>query len=278
MNEKQLKAKEKIIVALDVPTLEQAKQLVYQLNSFIGGFKVGLELLTNVGAPTVIRSLDDIYGRTYVGGKWYGPSSKIFFDGKFKDIPRTVEGAAKAVTRLGVRMFNVHCLGGKKMMEAAKKAAEEEAAFRKIPRPLVLGVTLLTSLDYQALEELRIVEHIGYAVPREKEEIEKQTLQRLIVYLALSAQEAELDGVIASPQEVELLRQWCQPGFLIVTPGVRPIGTRAEDQKRTGTPAATIKSGADYVVIGKPITDPPPEIGSPVDAVKKIIEEIIEVI
>ncbi|OGZ35345.1 MAG: orotidine 5'-phosphate decarboxylase [Candidatus Portnoybacteria bacterium RIFCSPLOWO2_01_FULL_43_11] len=273
-----MEAKERIIVALDVATIEEAKRLAIQLYPYVGGFKIGLELITSEGGPEVVRHLDDVCGRFYFAGMWEGNPSQIFYDGKFMDISNTVAGAARAVTRLGVKMFNVHCLGGVKMMSAAKKAAEEEASLRKTPRPLILGVTLLTSLDYKALRELRLIEDFSYADPVEQREAEKKILQRKVVELALVAQEAGLDGVIASAQEIELIRKWSQPRFLIVTPAIRPVWAVADDQKRIDTPSAAIKAGADYLVIGRPITQPPKEIGGPIEAVKKIIEEIESVL
>ena len=263
-----MEAKERIVVALDVATIEKAKELAIQLHPYVGAFKIGLELITSEGGPEVIRHIDDVCGRYYFAGKWEGNPSQIFYDGKFNDIPNTVAGAARAVTRLGVKMFNIHCLGGVEMMSAAKKAAEEEASLRKTPRPLILGVTLLTSLDYQALEELDVAP--GWYDRSLKEEM----IQRMVRGLALAAQKVGLDGVIASPQEIKMLRQWCQPEFLIVTPGIRPLWAAAGDQKRIDTPSAAIKAGADYLVIGRPITQPPKEIGGPIEAVKKIIEEI----
>jgi orotidine-5'-phosphate decarboxylase len=265
-----METKERIIVALDVDTLGKALGLVEKLHPYVGYFKVGLELLTSEGAPKVVQGIKEAGG-------------KIFYDGKFKDIPNTVAGAARAVTRLGVQMFNVHCLGGPAMMKKAREAAEEEAKLLGVSRPLVLGVTVLTSLDYQDLVKMRIMSPADTTVPKEIAEAGKtDKIQKFVHNLALLAKESGLDGVIASPQEVRTICGYGVPrdyprlplDFLVVTPGVRPFWAAAGDQKRVMTPGEAIKAGADYLVIGRPITQPPKEIGGPVEAAKKIVEEI----
>ena len=258
-----MEAKNRVIVALDVDSLEKAVGLVEQLHPCVGGFKIGLELITSVGGPAAIEAVSQAGGA-------------VFYDAKFKDIPNTVAGAARGVTRPGVKMFNVHCLGGREMMEAAKAAAEKKARELGIKQPLVLGVTILTSLDYRALLAMRLVRDFNYADAKEQREAERNEVEYLVKELALLAQEAGLDGVVASPQEAKLLRQWCQPEFLIVTPGIRPAWAEAGDQKRITTPADAIKASVDYLVIGRPITNPPPEIGGPAEAAKKIVAEIQE--
>jgi orotidine-5'-phosphate decarboxylase len=240
--------KEKIIVALDTGTLGEASSLAALIGPEVGALKVGLELLTSQGAPKVVNALSQ---------------SRLFFDGKFKDIPNTVAGASKAVTRLGVWMFNVHTFGGVAMMAAAKAASVEIADELEITRPMILGVTVLTSIDAKALNE------IGFEHVRDANELKK-----LVVRLSLLAKQAGLDGVVASPQEIKAIREVCGSDFLIVTPGVRPSWANAGDQKRITTPREAINDGADYIVIGRPITNPPKEIGSPLDAVRKIIKEI----
>lgn len=243
--------------------------LAKTLAPYVGYFKVGLELLTAEGAPQVVKAIQKVGG-------------KIFYDGKFKDIPNTIAGAVRAVTRLDVQIFNVHCLGGPEMMKTARKTAEEEAALRGgmggVPRPLVLGVTILTSLDYDDLVEMRLAPKLNIADAEELKQIQTDFIKKLVQNLAYLAQEADLDGVVASPQEIQAIREYCQPEFLVVTPGVRPAWAAVGDQKRVMTPGEAIKAGADYLVIGKPITKPPPEIGSPVDAANKIAEEIEEVL
>lgn len=243
-------AKNKILVALDVPTVEAATTLVRQLAPHVGGFKVGLELMTHVGAPQIVAAVRDAGGL-------------LFFDGKFHDIPNTVAGAVKGTVRPGVGMLNVHCLGGPLMMRAAKEAAVAAAAVQKIPTPIVLGVTVLTSMDAAQLQA------IGMSQVRESRDV-----AILVGHLALEAQKAGLDGVVASPHEAAMIRELCGKVFVIVTPGVRPLWAAAGDQKRVMTPRDAIDAGSDYVVIGRPITQPPKEIGSPIDAAKKINEEL----
>jgi orotidine-5'-phosphate decarboxylase len=241
--------KDRIIAALDVPTLAEAEGLAGELGPKVGALKAGLELLTAEGAPKVVSALSR-YGR-------------LFLDAKFKDIPNTVAGAARSAARLGVWMFNVHCMGGSEMMKAARLASIEEAEKLNTTPPLVIGVTVLTSLDVKALAET------GVGDIKETKDIKER-----VVLLALLAKRAGLDGVVASPQEVRDIRAACGKDFLIVTPGVRPTWAARGDQRRVTTPREAIESGADYLVIGRPITDPPKEIGTPAGAIEKILEEI----
>lgn len=218
-------SKDKIIVPLDVDSAEKAANLVTLLADEVGAFKVGLELVNSAGLGVfeLVRS---------IGAK------RIFYDCKFHDIPNTVAGASRAAARLGVWMFNVHCAGGSAMMKAAKDAAVEESAKLGKPRPLVIGVTVLTSIDQRILsEEMRV----------------PATVADQVVHLARLAQKAGLDGVVASPHEIEPIRDACGEGFLIVTPGVRPVGAEVGDQKRVMTPSEAVSKGADYLVIGRPI-------------------------
>lgn len=165
---------------------------------------------------------------------------EVFLDLKFHDIPNTVRNAAKVATRLGAFMFNVHASGGSDMMEAAIEGAVEESDKMGIGRPRILGVTVLTSME-----------------ATEKE----------VVSLAKSAKKIGLDGVVASPKEAASIRKEIGKNFLIVTPGVRPKGSEKEDQKRVATPREAISAGADYIVIGRPIT----KAKDPVRAVKDIV-------
>ena len=238
-------AKQRIIVALDVDTRDEAMKLVNNLRDHVGLFKVGLELLSSEGIG-IVREI-------------VGLGGSVFLDGKFKDIPNTVAGASRAVTRLGVNMFNVHTMGGLEMMKAAAKASHEEAARLGITRPLVLGVTILTSIDKVMLNQ-------QLCIPGE---VETQ-----VVHLATLAEEAGLDGVIASPQEAEAILNRVSSHMIIVTPGVRPVWAATGDQKRVMTPSEAIARGAAYLVIGRPITKPPAEIGTSVNAAEKIAEEI----
>lgn len=234
--------KNRIIVALDVDTIDKAVELVELLKTEVGAFKVGLELVNSVG----LGIFDDIR---------LAGANRIFYDCKFHDIPNTVSGATRAAARQRVWMLNVHCSGGRAMMEAAKQAMSDVAVEADIQPPLIVGVTVLTSIDRRALnEELRV----------------SGLVEDQVVHLALLAKEAGLDGVVASPQEIEPIRAACGPDFLIVTPGVRPIGAEIGDQKRVMTPGETVLKGADYLVIGRPIT----KAKDPVAAARAIAAEI----
>ncbi|MDO8686922.1 MAG: orotidine-5'-phosphate decarboxylase [Candidatus Berkelbacteria bacterium] len=260
-----MEIKDRIIVALDVDSLSKALKIVEDLHPFVGCFKIGLELLTSEGPEKVVYEIKERGG-------------KIFYDGKFLDIPNTVAGASRAVTKLGVEMFNIHCLGGKAMMQATVKVAKETSDALGIIPPLVLGVTLLTSLDYQDLVEMRLMGELNIADPEELAEIKRDRITRLVQNLALLAQESGLDGVIASPQETGIIRRYCGQDLLIVTPGVRPEWASVGDQKRVMTPGEAIRAGADFLVIGRPITQPPVKIGTPVEAAQMIAEEIASVL
>ncbi len=231
-----MEAKDRIIVALDVDSLDKAKSLVESLAPYVGCFKVGLELVTAVGAPQVVDFVHSLGGQ-------------VFYDGKFDDIPNTIGGAAKAVARLNVKMFNVHASAGIEAMMAAVANKGQS---------LVLAVTVLTSLEENNV-------NLIFGGPSKAK----------VLQYARDAKLAGCDGVICSPQELELLGKQKELGnFMKVTPGVRPEWAAAGDQKRIMTPAEAIKAGATALVIGRPITKPPTEIGSPVDAAKKIAEEI----
>lgn len=215
----------RVIVAVDVSDAEAAVRLVGKLRGLVGGFKVGLELFHAVG-PSIFSRLHD------------AGAERIWYDGKFNDIPNTVAGAAWAVARHRLWMLNVHCLAGRASMEAAADAAEQGARQEGAPRPLVLGVTLLTSLDQAAVNgELGIPGEISEQVVR----------------LARLAQQSKLDGVVASAQEAAAIRRACGPDFLIATPGIRSSAA-AQDQKRRATPREAVSSGADYLVLGREIT------------------------
>jgi len=228
-------AKDRIIVALDVPSLEQAGPLITSLASYVWCFKIGLELITAEGGPQAVRFVQERGGQ-------------VFYDGKFCDIPNTVGNAAKAAAGLGVQMFNVHASAGVEAMMAA--VANKWKA-------LVLAVTVLTSLEENNA-------HLIFG----------GSSKAKVLQLARDAKIAGCDGIICSPQELELLgKQKELVGLLKVTPGVRPEWAATGDQKRVMTPAEAIKAGATVLVIGRPITKPPAEIGTPVDAAKKILEE-----
>ena len=218
-------AREKIIVALDVPSADAALQLAQKLRGHVGLFKVGLEVFTAEG-PEFPRSL-------------VASGDQVFLDLKFHDIPNTVRAAARQAGMLGVSLLTVHASGGRKMIEAAAegvRAAAQSTGATQATR--VLAVTALTSLGGGELAE------IGF----------HGTPEEVVVRLARLAQAAGADGVVASPREIAVIRQACGPNFLIVTPGIRPAAGTSDDQARTATPAGAIRAGADYLVIGRPIT------------------------
>lgn len=231
----------KVLVALDVDNLKSARNLVDKLTGRVSGFKVGLELCGAEGVPAVVSEI------SAAGGA-------VFLDLKFKDIPNTVYGAVKACCRPGVFMLNVHCDGGAEMMKAAVKAADESPS-----RPRIIGVTVLTSIDQRMLNE-----EVG--MPGE--------VAQNVVRLALLAKQSGLDGIVCSPREVMLVKEKCGAEFLTVVPGIRPVWASTGDQKRVMTPAEAAQIGADYIVIGRPITNPPGEIGSPEAAAARIMEEL----
>jgi orotidine-5'-phosphate decarboxylase len=229
----------KIIVALDVPTEEEALRLTGQLpESQV--FKVGLELFTAKGPPLFDKLRDQ--------------KKKVFLDLKLHDIPNTVAGAVKTGTRHGVYMMTLHTSGGREMMERAAAAAAEEAVKLENEKPLLVGVTVLTSLKTEHLRTLGI-----------ESGTEEQVLR-----LAGLAKEAGLDGVVCSPQEIELVKEEFGKEFLVIAPGIRPAWAAAQDQKRILTPVEAIRKGADYIVIGRPITKDP----DPRNAFKRILEEV----
>jgi orotidine-5'-phosphate decarboxylase len=237
--EKQDSLKEKIIVALDVGTREEALALVSRLKD-AQVFKVGMELFTAEG-PGLLKEIARL-------GK------KVFLDLKFHDIPNTLAGAVRCAIRHDVYMLTLHTSGGKEMMARAAEAAAQEAQRSGKSRPYLLGVTVLTSLKETELEEVGLFASVSEQVLR----------------LASLAKEAGLDGVVCSPQEIELIKTELGKNFLAVTPGIRPAWAAAQDQKRVMTPAEALKKGADYMVIGRPIT----EASSPEEAFHKIVEEL----
>lgn len=230
-------ANERLIVALDFPSTPQARQLVTRLGDSVRIYKVGKQLFTAAG-PQLVRDL-------VTAGK------KVFLDLKFHDIPNTVAGAVRAAAELGVSMLTVHASGGSKMLRAAAEAAAQSPG-----KPLVLAVTVLTSLGDADLQEIGVA---GRATDQ-------------VLRLAALAQQAGCGGVVASPQEAAHIRQALGPGFAIVTPGIRPAGSDVGDQARVATPAAAIAAGATYLVVGRPIT----EAADPAAAAAAILREISE--
>lgn len=236
--------KDKIIIPLDVSTEGEAIELVRQLKDHVGAFKIGLELFNSAG-PRIIESVRE------------AGAEKIFYDCKFHDIPNTVAGAARAAVRMGVWMFNLHAAGGSAMMRAAAEAAADEAHRLGIEAPIIIGVTVLTSISQEILSE-----ELG--VPA--------MLRNYVPHLAQLAQRSGLGGVVASPHEIAAIKAACGSGFLVVTPGVRPSWSAANDQKRIMTPKDAVRNGADYLVIGRAITSTDDRVA----AVEKIIDELEE--
>jgi orotidine-5'-phosphate decarboxylase len=235
---------DQLLIALDVESGERALQLASSLRGAAGGFKIGSRLFTAEG-PAIVQALTD-------------RGDRVFLDLKFHDIPNTVATAVAAATSLGVWMVNVHAAGGTRMMQAARDAARERAARDGRPVPLVIAVTVLTSLTGSALAETGVAAPVAEQVAR----------------LARLAQAAGLDGVVASPQETQLIRQRCGGEFTVVTPGVRgggatPAGT--DDQERTMSPGDAIAAGASYLVVGRPIIGAP----DPRAAAERIGSEIL---
>jgi orotidine-5'-phosphate decarboxylase len=228
-----MKPQDRLIVALDVATEQQAWHLVTSLQGQVGMFKVGSQLF-GVGGPALVRRIVAL-------------GEKVFLDLKYHDIPNTVAAAISAVSRLGVSLVDVHALGGKAMIEAAVGALPAMSA-------RLLAITILTSHSAETLQTIGIRDPVEEAVKR----------------LALLAKEAEADGVVASPHEVAAIRALCGADFLIVTPGIRPAGARLGDQARAATPRAAVDAGADYIVVGRPIT----EAADPVAAARAIVAEI----
>jgi orotidine-5'-phosphate decarboxylase len=235
-----MKAKDRLIVALDVDTEAKAVSLAEKLKDDVSIFKIGFELFSSCG-PSVARSIA-------------GLGLKVFLDLKFHDIPNTVSRAAVSVTKLGIFMLNLHALGGMEMMKKAAADVKSEAQRLGIERPRIIAVTVLTSMDEKELKKAGIDDNIN----------------REVLRLALLAKEAGLDGVVASPKEAALIRKEAGKDFLIVTPGVRPSWSSAGDQKRIATPAHAMRSGADYIVVGRPVTG----ADDPAAAARKIISEM----
>lgn len=215
---------DRLIVALDFPSLEQAKKCVLELGDAVTYYKVGMELYYAVGSE-VIRFLK-------------AQGKHVFLDLKLQDIPNTVAHALTVLSDLGADMMNVHAVGGKKMMAEAVKAVHEAAEKAGKPAPKLIAVTILTSMDDEQFAGLNY----------------KNTIAEQVIALAKLAQEAGMDGVVASPKEAAAIRKACGENFLIVTPGVRPAGSDLNDQSRVATPAGAFKNGSTHIVVGRPIT------------------------
>lgn len=230
----------KLIVALDLNSEEKAVSMAERLKNDVKFFKIGLELFSACG-PRIVERIRET-------------GCDVFLDLKFHDIPTTVAKAASSVTALAPFMINVHALGGYDMMKRAQEAVTNEAERRDVVKPKVLAVTILTSLDEKALKAAGI----------------DHKMDNEILRLARLAKDAGLDGVVASPSETKLIRKGLGENFMIVTPGVRPEWAASDDQKRLATPQIAVRDGADYIVVGRPIT----ESKDPAEAARTILKEI----
>lgn len=228
----------RVIVALDFTTSDEALALVRHLDPGHCRVKVGKELFTSSG-PGLVETLVE-------------QGFDVFLDMKFHDIPNTVAGACRAAAKLGVWMLNIHVSGGRNMLETARESVDNSAH-----HPLLIGVTVLTSLTSDDLCEIGVSENATDHVDR----------------LARLAQSSGLDGVVCSPREVAMLRQQHADGFVLVTPGIRPAGAAHDDQRRIMTPSQAIHAGSDFLVIGRPIT----KALDPMRALEDIEREINEV-
>lgn len=237
----QLTAKERLVLALDVDDFKKAEELVGKLSDYVGVFKIGNQLFTAEGTK-VVNMINERGG-------------KVFLDLKFHDIPNTVARAAEVATKLGVYIFDIHTSGGYEMMKAAAEATKKISLALGIIKPIILGVTLLTSINQEILEK-----DLGI----------KKRLEEQVVHLAKLAKAAGLDGVVASSREIKEIRKACGKDFLILTPGIRPAGKSSDDQKRIMTPREAIKLGADFLVIGRPIRS----AVNQVEAAKEILREM----
>lgn len=233
-------ADDRLIVALDVSTMEQMKDIVDTLGDAVSFYKVGMELFYAAGEDTVAYLRDC--------GK------SVFLDLKLHDIPNTVAQGVKSLTRLGANLITIHGQGGAVMLKAAADAAREAAEELGVERPKLLAITVLTSFDDTTWSG------IGGQLP----------IADQVRRLALLAKDAGVDGVVASPLEAKLIREACGDDFLIVTPGIRPAFAAANDQKRIATPSSALRDGASRLVIGRPIT----KADTPREAVRMILEEM----
>lgn len=236
-------AKTRLCLALDVDELEEAIKIARLLKEYVALFKIGSQLFTKEG-PKIVDTIKNIGG-------------EVFLDLKYHDIPNTVANSVRMATRLGVYMLNIHASGGREMMRAAVEAVEEESQKRSLRKPIILAVTVLTSLNDNILsEELRI----------------NHDVLSQVIHLARIAQSAGINGCVASPKEILGVREACGQNFIILTPGIRPSwAQRSDDQKRITTPKEASRRGADFIVVGRPIL----AASDPVEAAEKVLGEIV---
>lgn len=232
--------RDRLIVALDVDDLQRVTALVRLLAGQVGMFKVGKQLFTHAG-PQAVKLIREMGG-------------EVFLDLKFHDIPTTVAKAAVEATRLGVKMFNVHASGSLEMMRLTVREVQRVCRQESLRRPIMLAVTVLTSLNKSDLERVGVG---GEVIDQ-------------VVRLALLSREAGMDGVVASPHEVAGIRGACGRRFVIVTPGIRLQKGKRNDQKRIMTPEDAVRAGVDYIVVGRPVL----EAKDPLDAVRELIAEM----
>ncbi len=234
--------REKICLALDVDRINDAKDLIRRLSPWVGIFKIGSHLFTSGEGRQIVSAIHE-------------SGAEVFLDLKFHDIPNTVVGAARKAVDMGVYMFNVHALGGSTMMRMVAEGVRSEAEKLGRRKPLVLAVTILTSMSRDDLRNDLLID-----LP----------LDDYILHLARLAKTSGLDGVVCSPREITLIKEACGEAFVVVTPGIRPAWSVAkDDQKRVTTPREAIRLGADYIVVGRPVL----KAESPEEAAEKLLAE-----
>ncbi len=241
MNREEIK--EKLVLALDVEDISEAKKLVDELSPYIGTFKVGLQLFCGYGLEII----------NYIKDK----NSNFFLDVKLHDIPNTVEHASYNVIKNGANFFNVHATGGIEMMKSARKGADEAALKYGRKKSIILAVTVLTSISQEILQN---------------ELSNNKSVEEFVIQLAKNAQSAGLDGVVASAKEIKAIKRELGNDFKVLTPGIRPLWSVKDDQKRIATPLNAIKDGADFIVLGRAVT----KAENKIEAIEKIYQEIEE--
>ena len=238
-------ARDRLVLALDVNTMKEAKELVTELKDYTGVFKIGLQLFNSVG-PDIIKMVQD-------------EGKEIFFDGKFHDIPNTVAKASANLVKHGVTFFNIHIMGGSKMISTCLKLTGETAKSYGLPKPIVLGVTLLTSFGQKTLTKELLINH---------------NIDDYVNQLAKIAKDSGLDGIIASATDVPKIKKACGKDFIILCPAIRPTWSVVNDQIRVVTPKDAIKAGVDFLVVGRPITSAKDRV----TAAKLVLDEMEEAI